>query len=144
MTTFDPGSWQAWLQQQAAALGLTVTSGYRSPAANAAAGGSPTSYHMTGTPGSPGAVDIGGSASALTALFNEVRQQMAGRINELYLNLPGGGSQDIRNNQTISSNPEAGNPQHLHVALGGTVGPSARGSSRLTAFPSTASASRTS
>lgn len=125
MTTFDPGTWQAWLQQQAAALGLTVTSGYRTPAANAAAGGSPTSYHMTGTPGAPGAVDIGGSAGQITKLFNEINAAFKGRINELYLNLPGGGSRDIRNNQAISSNPEAGNPQHLHVALGGSVGPSA-------------------
>ncbi len=116
------GTWQAWLQNNLP-FGTRQTSGYRSPSSNAAAGGSPTSYHMTGTPSQPGAIDIGGPAAQLTALFNQIKQQFAGRIEELYLNIPGGQSQDIRNNQTINSNPEAGNPQHLHVAIGGTVGP---------------------
>lgn len=118
-----PGTWQYWVQQQAAALGLPQTSGYRSPESNAAAGGSPTSYHMVGTPSQPGAIDIGGPAAQLRLLFDQIRQQFQGRINELYLNVPGGQSQDIRNNQSISSNPEAGNPQHLHIALGTTTGP---------------------
>lgn len=123
---FEPGSWQQWLQMQAAAMGLTVTSGYRSPGAEASINPSVpygNSYHSQGTPAAPGAVDVGGSASKLTDLFAKVRQQFAGRINELYLNLPSGGSQDIRNNQDISSNPEAGNPQHLHVALSGFLPP---------------------
>lgn len=115
---YTPGTWEAWVQQQAAALGLTVTSGYRDPSHNAAVGGSPTSLHQTGSPTVPGAIDVGGPAAKLQALFDEIKQAFQGRINELYLNLPGGQSQDIKNNQSISSNPEAGNPQHLHISLG--------------------------
>lgn len=110
--------WQSWLLGNLPP-GTQETSGYRSPQHNAAVGGSPNSYHTRGSVNAPGAIDIGGSAAALTALFETIKQQFAGRINELYLNLPGGTSQDIRNNQAISSNPEAGNPQHLHVALNG-------------------------
>jgi hypothetical protein len=46
------------------AFGVTVTSGYRSPAANAAAGGATNSDHLSGL-----AVDFGGSASALDRLY---------------------------------------------------------------------------
>lgn len=112
-------TWQQWVQQQAASLGLTVTSGYRTPQREAALGGPATSYHSTGTPSAPGAIDVGGSASGLTTLFGQVQAQFRGRINELYLNLPGGGSQDIKNNQPINTNPEAGRAQHLHIALSG-------------------------
>lgn len=115
---YTPGTWEAWVQQQAAALGLTVTSGYRTPQREAALGGPASSYHSTGSPLAPGAVDVGGPAAKLKALFDEVRAAFQGRINELYLNLPGGGSQDIKNNQAISTNPEAGRAQHLHISLG--------------------------
>jgi len=61
---------------------------------------------------------VGGSADQLKALFDQIKVMFAGRIRELYLNLPGGQSEDIRNNMTIGRNPEAGRPQHLHIALG--------------------------
>lgn len=115
-------TWQDTVQALTDQLGLTVTSGYRSPEHNREVGGAPNSYHTRGTPAAPGAIDVGGPADKLTQLFEQIKQMFQGRINELYLNLPGGQSQDIRHNQSISSNPEAGNPQHLHIALSGTTG----------------------
>lgn len=115
-------TWQEWLQGSLPP-GTQETSGYRSPQHNAAVGGAPGSYHTRGTPDAPGAIDIGGSAAQLKQLFDTIQQAFKGRINELYLNLPGGTSEDIRNNQRIGTNPEAGRPQHLHVALSPTVGP---------------------
>ena len=115
-------TWQDTVQALADELGLTVTSGYRDPAHNRAIGGAPNSYHTRGTPEAPGAVDVAGPAEKLKQLFEEVRAAFAGRINELYLNLPGGTSEDIRHNQPISGNPEAGRPQHLHIAISGAAG----------------------
>ncbi len=111
-------TWQEWVAANLPA-GTRETSGYRTPQQEAALGGPASSYHSQGTPDAPGAIDVGGPAAQLTALFEEIKQQFAGRVNELYLNLPGGGSQDIRNNQAIGTNPEAGRAQHLHIALRG-------------------------
>lgn len=115
-------TWQEWVAANLPA-GTVETSGYRTPQQEAALGGPSTSYHTRGTPEAPGAIDVGGPAAKLKALFDEIKQAFAGRINELYLNLPAGGSQDIRHNQPISYNPEAGRPQHLHIAIGGPGGP---------------------
>lgn len=115
-------TWEDWLSQNLPA-GTRETSGYRSPQQEAALGGPATSYHSTGSPSAPGAIDVGGPAAQLKALFDTIRQQFAGRINELYLNIPGGQSQDIKNNQPIGVNPEAGRAQHLHIAIGGQGGP---------------------
>jgi hypothetical protein len=109
-------TWQQWVAQNLPP-GTKETSGYRTPGQEAALGGPANSYHTRGTPSAPGAIDVGGPAGQLTALFEQIKQTFAGRINELFLNLPGGTSQDIRNNAAISTNPEAGRPQHLHIAL---------------------------
>ncbi len=114
--------WQTWLQGNLPP-GTRETSGYRTPQQEAALGGPATSYHSRGTPGAPGAIDVGGPADQLKALFEKIKVQFKGRINELYLNLPGGGSLDVKNNQYLGTNPEAGRPQHLHVALQPTTGP---------------------
>lgn len=110
-------SWQEEIAQDAENFGLTITSGYRSPGHNAAVGGAPNSYHTKGTLALPGALDVAGPAAVLKNLFEEIKQSFKGRINELYLNLPGGGFSAIRNNQALGSNPEAGNAPHLHIAL---------------------------
>src|SRR6266404_6033473 len=96
-------TWQDWI---AANLppGTKETSGYRTPQQEAALGGPASSYHSRGTPLAPGAIDVGGPADQLRKLFDEIKIAFAGRINELYLNIPGGQSQDIRNNQAISYN----------------------------------------
>jgi hypothetical protein len=118
-------TWQEWIDSEATRLGLTRTSGYRTPGQEAGLGGPASSYHTRGTPAAPGAIDVGGPAAQLKQLFDEIRTAFAGRINELYLNLPGGVSEDIRHNQPLSSNPEAGRPQHLHIALGAGAPPAA-------------------
>lgn len=55
---------QALLAQM---FGLTPSSGYRSPAHNAAVGGVPGSLHTHGTPSNPGAIDLVGPLSAMRA-----------------------------------------------------------------------------
>src|SRR6266566_3768635 len=115
--SFIMATWQDWLSVNLPP-GTRETSGYRTPQQEAALGGPASSYHSRGTPSSPGAIDVGGSADQLKALFDQIKVMFAGRIRELYLNLPGGQSEDIRNNMTIGRNPEAGRPQHLHIALG--------------------------
>lgn len=50
-----------WIERQ---FGVVATSGYRDPAANAAAGGAPGSDHLRGL-----AVDFGGSAAAMERLY---------------------------------------------------------------------------
>jgi hypothetical protein len=118
--------WQDVVREEAGKLGLPVTSGYRTPGEQAALHGSPTSYHTRGTRAYPGAIDIGGSADALTELFRRIRQAFQGRIEELYLNIPGGQSVAIKDNRYLGSNPEAGRPQHLHIAVGDTASPASR------------------
>ena len=49
-------------------FGATITSAYRDPARNAAAGGAPGSSHMKGSPANPGAHDF---VPASTELLNE-------------------------------------------------------------------------
>jgi hypothetical protein len=113
-------TWQSWLERRAASLGLKETSGYRSPQQEAALGGPASSYHTRGSPDAPGALDFGGPADKLRQLFDEIKQAFAGRINELYLNVPGGESVAIKNDRYLGRNPEAGRPLHLHAALGGS------------------------
>ena len=107
-------SWQDEIRRDAENFGLKISSGYRSPGHNAAIGGAPGSLHTTGTPSSPGALDVTGPANVLTNLFDELKSAFKGRIKELYLNIPGSGFAAIKNNQALSSNPEAGRPQQLH------------------------------
>lgn len=135
ITAFDPNSWQEWLAEQARALGLTVTSGYRTPGQEGALGGPASSFHSRGSAAAPGAVDIGGPAAKLQQLFATIQQAFSGRINELFLNIPGGQSEAVKNNAPLSSNPEAGRAQHLHVALGGTAGPLGGASAPAAAIP---------
>lgn len=111
-------TWQQWLDAEIRRLRLTRTSGYRSPGEEAALGGPAASYHTHGTPANPGAIDVGGPADALRTLFEEIKGRFHGRINELYLNVPGGQSVAIKNDRYLGTNPENGRPQHLHVALG--------------------------
>lgn len=115
-------TWQEWLGQNLP-LGTRETSGYRTPEQERRLGGPASSYHSRGTPSAPGAIDVGGPADQLKALFEKIKAQFKGRINELYLNIPGGQSLDIKNNRYLGTNPEQGRPQHLHVALQPTTGP---------------------
>lgn len=64
--------------------GTYVTSTYRTPAQNRAAGGSPTSYHLDR---SNPAVDIGGSTAALDALYTILKRM--GGYRELIWKQPG-------------------------------------------------------
>lgn len=118
--------WQDVVREEAARLGLPVTSGYRSVQRQIELGSSTSSYHTKGTQAYPGALDIGGAADKLAELFRNIRERFKGRINELYLNLPAGGSVAIKGNQYLGSNPEAGRPQHLHIAIGGDGAPASR------------------
>jgi hypothetical protein len=111
-------TWQEWLDTRVRALGLTETSGYRTPAQERALGGPASSYHSRGTRKAPGAIDVGGPADKLRQLFDDIKQAFAGRINELYLNVPGGDSVSIKDNRYLRINPEEGRARHLHVALG--------------------------
>lgn len=110
--------WQLWVEQEARKLGLKETSGYRSPAAERALGGPSSSYHSRGSVERPGAIDFGGPADKLAALFQAIKQQFAGSINELFLHVPGGQSSAIKHDRYLGRDPEAGRPQHLHVAIG--------------------------
>src|SRR5216117_1359226 len=98
--------WQSWVEGEAERLGLKQTSGYRSPGAEARLGGPATSYHSRGTKEAPGAIDIGGSSSSLTTLFNEIRERFGKNINELFLNIPGAW-QAVKGGASLSRNPEA-------------------------------------
>ena len=115
------GEWQDYVRSKAEALGLDVSSGYRTPEDQRRLGSSPTSYHTRGTREHPGALDIAGSADKLKHLFDEVKAMFQGRINELFLNLPSGTSEAIKNNAALGRNPEAGRPQHLHIAINGVA-----------------------
>ena len=116
-------SWQDWLAQELGRLGLKESSGYRDPAHNRAVGGAPGSYHTRGDAAHPGAIDVVGSEEGLRKLFADIKAMFTGRINELYLNVPGGVSSAIKNDRYLGTNPEAGRPQHLHVALGDATAP---------------------
>lgn len=118
-------TWQEYVKERAAELGLTVTSGYRSPEHNAEIGGAPNSNHTKGSTGNPGAIDVAGPANALRDFFNDLMAEFKGRINELYLNIPGGHSVAVRHNAALPDgvNPERGRPQHLHIAIGGGSSP---------------------
>ena len=118
--------WQDVVREEAARLGLPVTSGYRSVQRQRELHSSETSYHTRGTQAYPGALDIGGTADKLAELFRSIRQKFQGRINELYLNIPGGDSVAIKGNQYLRTNPEEGRPQHLHIAIGGDGMPASR------------------
>jgi peptidase M15-like protein len=112
-------SWREEVRQKTDELGLTITSGYRSAEHNRRIGGSPTSHHLEGSPGSPGAFDIGGAADKLREFFDWISERFRGRIRELYLNIPGGESKAIKGDKPLSTNPEAGKKRHVHIAIGG-------------------------
>lgn len=69
----SPGTWHAgvntlsWGHALAQRFGLGISSGYRSPAHNAAVGGVPNSLHTHGSPGNPGAIDFTPPSSAALA-----------------------------------------------------------------------------
>jgi hypothetical protein len=90
-----------WARRFAKTFGLRVTSGYRTPAHNAAVGGVPNSLHTHGSASDPGAIDfVPPSAAALAAV------KKAGFAKEAMIH-------------------DAGSGRHLHVGLfrrGGTVG----------------------
>lgn len=112
-------TWQEYVRSEAERLGLTVTSGYRSPGAEAALGGPSSSFHSKGSVAAPGAIDVGGSATGLKALFDSIRERFGTGIHELFLNVPNAW-EAIKNGTPLGHNPEAGRPQHLHVALPGS------------------------
>lgn len=117
-------TWQDWVRRRAGELGLVVTSGYRSPAHNADIHGSPSSYHTTGSAALPGAIDVGGAADKLKQFWNEAYNTFAGRIQELFLNVPASGEWlAVKNNSPLARNPEAGRGQHVHISVGPPVLP---------------------
>ena len=59
-------------------FGLTMSSGYRSPAHNAAIGGAPGSLHTHGSPSNPGATDSVGSMGGMQSYIAFARQHVAG------------------------------------------------------------------
>ena len=119
-------AWQDDVRAKAAELGVDVSSGYRTPDHNRRVGGAEGSYHTRGSQSYPGAIDVAGPADKLAELFRYLRQAFVGRINELYLNIPGGQSVAIKGNRYLGTNPEAGRPQHLHIAIGGDGPPASR------------------
>ena len=78
------GPMLARISKLIAGTGLSVTSTYRTPAHNAAVGGSPTSYH---TDRNNPAVDVVGPAGALDRLQSQLRS--AGGLRELLWRVPG-------------------------------------------------------
>ena len=117
--------WQDYVRDEAKRRGLTVTSGYRSPAHNAAIGGAAGSHHTEGTIRLPGAIDVAGNAVALRAFFDDIKSKFVGRIRELYLNTKDW--EAIKNNAPLARNPEAGRAQHLHISLPAEGGSPASG-----------------
>lgn len=59
-------------------FGLTMSSGYRSPAHNAEIGGAPGSLHTHGSSSNPGATDSVGSESAMAAYIAFAKKHVAG------------------------------------------------------------------
>ena len=89
-------------------FGLSLGSGYRSPAVNAAVGGSPTSDHMKGNVANPGAWDvpvnaygpnaIAGdrlAAAAVRAGVNQVLWRVADHYDHVHLGFGGGGGSNV-------------------------------------------------
>lgn len=110
--------WQDWVRREAKRRGLRVISGLRSLERQKRLKGSLTSYHLQGTKEHPGAMDVGGSAEGLASFFGAIRYGFSGRLRELFLHIPGGGSRAIKNNKVLEHDPETGRAQHLHIAIG--------------------------
>lgn len=55
---------------------LTFSSGYRTPAENAAAGGVQDSYHTRGSPQNPGAIDMTGSTTNMQRALTWARKNL--------------------------------------------------------------------
>src|SRR6266508_2290344 len=104
-------SWQEDVRVEARRRGLTISSGYRSTEHNREIGGAVGSYHTKGNVKLPGAFDVIGVAGTLREFFNYIKDAFKNRINELYLNIPGGTSEAIKRNKPLSGNPEVGRPQ---------------------------------
>ena len=77
-------------------FGLRVSSTYRTPAQNAAAGGVPNSSHTRGTPSNPGAIDLVGSGGAMQAASRYAAERLGPIENLIH---------------------DAGSGLHLHLAF---------------------------
>ncbi len=96
------GSTTAFARAIAGRFGLSLGSGYRSPARNAAVGGSPTSDHMKGSAANPGAwdvpVNVGDprgdqlAAAAKAAGVPQVLWRVADHYDHVHLGFGGGGA----------------------------------------------------
>lgn len=106
------------VRQKAQQYGLRVSSGVRSPRANARAGGAPHSNHISGE-----AEDYTGDPQAMKAFTDDVATTPG--LRELYH-----GSVGYRNGQAVA--PLAGHDSHVHVAWQGA--PIAKGT-RIKADP---------
>jgi TP901 family phage tail tape measure protein len=107
------GSTRNRVQAAMRGLPLSITSGYRTPSENAAAGGSPTSYHMDK---SNPAVDVGGPTWALDMLnarlqrmggWRELLWRTAGHFDHVHVAHQGGrvtprGMEPLRSDEVLS------------------------------------------
>ena len=78
-----------WLDKK---FGLSMSSGYRSPAHNATIGGAPGSMHTHGSPANPGATDSVGSMGAMQSYIAYAKKHVAGLLEAMVDNYAGLGS----------------------------------------------------
>lgn len=97
------------IEAEAAKFGLRLSSGHRSPAQNARAGGAAGSYHLTDR-----ARDFSGPPDKMLAFAKHVNERYGPELSELFFD-PWGG---LKNGQALRG-PIGGHNDHVHVAYGG-------------------------